>query len=101
MFFLILGQQYCSGIQITEQLLSVRKSKIQSMDGCFHCQQEKGRYGTKCMGGYFDCGISRQLDKGKGLYKIDFAQNKCILSCTQIFLCKYKQGPAKNQKTLK
>jgi hypothetical protein len=43
--------------------------------------------------------ISRQLGKGKGLCKIDFAQNKCILSCTQIFLCKYKQGLAKNQKT--
>ena len=37
--------------------------------------------------------------QGKGLCKIDFAQNKYILSCTQIFLCKYKQGLAKNQKT--
>ena len=26
----------------------------------------------------------------RSLCKIDFAQNKCILSCTQIFLCKYK-----------
>jgi hypothetical protein len=42
-------------------------------------------------GGYFHCGINRQFGKGKGLCKIDFAQNKCILSCTQIFLCKYKQ----------
>jgi hypothetical protein len=37
--------------------------------------------------------------QGKGLCKIDFAQNKCILSCTQIILCKYKQGLANNQKT--
>jgi hypothetical protein len=51
------------------------------------------------LGGYLHCGISRQLGKGKGLCEIDFAKNKCILSCTQIFLCKYKQGLAKNQKT--
>jgi hypothetical protein len=41
----------------------------------------------------------RQLGEGKGLCKIDFPKNKCILSCTQIFLCTNKQGLAKNQKT--
>ena len=36
----------------------------------------------------FSLRINRQLGKGKGLCKIDFAQNKCILSCTQIFRIK-------------
>ena len=62
---------------------------------CHHLHQ----YFYILLGGYFHCDINRQLGKGKGLCKIDFAQNKCILSCTQIFLCKYKQGLAKNQKT--
>ena len=37
--------------------------------------------------------------QGQRSVQIDFAKNKCILSCTQIFLCKYKQGLATNWKT--
>jgi hypothetical protein len=55
-----------------------KKKKIEII--CHHLHQ----YFYILLGGYFHCGINRQFGKGKGLCKIEFAQNKCILSCTQI-----------------